>query len=40
MLPYSLGFLVLGLLMTAGWVFLDLPVGPGAAVGYVLPGAP
>ena len=23
--------------MTAGWVFFDLPVGPGAAVGYTLP---
>jgi len=40
MLPYSLGFFVIGLLMTAGWVFFDLPVGPGASVGYVLPGTP
>jgi len=40
MLPYSVGFFVIGLLMTAGWVFLDLPVGPGATVGYVLPGTP
>jgi p-aminobenzoyl-glutamate transporter AbgT len=31
---------VIGLLMTAGWVFFDLPVGPGAAVGYALPGSP
>ncbi len=38
MLPYSLGFLVIGLLMTSGWVFFDLPVGPGASVGYTLPG--
>ena len=38
MLPFSLGFLVIGLLMTAGWVFFDLPVGPGATVGYTLPG--
>jgi aminobenzoyl-glutamate transport protein len=37
MLPYSLSFLVIGLLMTMGWVLLDLPVGPGAAVGFVLP---
>jgi aminobenzoyl-glutamate transport protein len=38
MLPYSLGFLVVGLVMTSGWVFFDLPVGPGASVGYTLPG--
>jgi aminobenzoyl-glutamate transport protein len=37
MLPYSLSFLVVGLLMTMGWVLLDLPVGPGAAVRFVLP---
>ncbi len=40
MLPYSVSFLVAGVVMTVGWVFLDLPVGPGASVGYVLPGAP
>jgi len=28
MLPYSLGFLVIGLLMTSGWVFFDLPSVP------------
>jgi aminobenzoyl-glutamate transport protein len=38
MLPYSVSFLVAGLVMTVGWVFLDLPVGPGASVGYVVPG--
>jgi len=37
MLPYSLAFLVSGLLMTMAWVWLDLPVGPGAPVGFVLP---
>jgi len=37
MLPYSLCFLVAGLAMVASWVFLDLPVGPGASVGYTLP---
>ncbi len=40
MLPYSVSFLVSGLLMTMAWVFLDLPVGPGAAVRYVVPGLP
>jgi aminobenzoyl-glutamate transport protein len=38
MLPYSLAFLGSGLLMTVAWVWLDLPVGPGAAVQYVVPG--
>jgi aminobenzoyl-glutamate transport protein len=38
MLPYSVAFLVAGLVMTAGWVFLDLPLGPGATVGFVMPG--
>jgi aminobenzoyl-glutamate transport protein len=38
MLPYSLSFLVAGLVMTVGWVVFDLPVGPGASVGYVVPG--
>jgi aminobenzoyl-glutamate transport protein len=37
MLPYRLAFLVAGLARTAGWVFLDLPVGPGAPVEFVLP---
>ena len=37
MLPYSLIFLVSGLLMTMGWVWLELPVGPGAPVGFALP---
>ncbi len=37
MLPYSVSFLVAGLVMTVGWVFFDLAVGPGAAVGFVLP---
>jgi len=40
MLPYSVSFLLAGLVMTVGWVFLDLPVGPGASVGYVVPGLP
>jgi len=27
-----------GLALTIGWVALDLPPGPGATVGYTLPG--
>jgi aminobenzoyl-glutamate transport protein len=36
MLPYSVAFLVSGLLMTMAWVWLELPLGPGAPVGYFL----
>lgn len=32
MLPYSFGLLLAGLVMTIGWVILDLPLGPGASV--------
>jgi len=38
MLPYALTFMVAGMLMTAGWVFLDLPLGPDAGVHYEPPG--
>ena len=38
MLPYSLWLLLSGLLMTVAWVYLGLPLGPGAGVGYSLPG--
>jgi aminobenzoyl-glutamate transport protein len=39
MLPYALCFMAAGILMTAGWVFLDLPLGPNATVHYTPPGA-
>jgi len=38
MLPYSVWILIVGLALTIGWVALDLPPGPGATVGYTLPG--
>ena len=38
MLPYGLSFMVAGIAMTAAWVILDLPLGPGAMVHYVPPG--
>ncbi|MBC7767933.1 MAG: AbgT family transporter [Phycisphaerales bacterium] len=38
MLPYALCFMFAGILMTAGWVFLDLPLGPHATVHYTPPG--
>lgn len=39
MLPYSVWILVTGLGLTFAWVFLDLPLGPGATVDYRLPAA-
>lgn len=40
MVPYSLCFLAAGLLLVLGWATFDLPLGPGAQVGYVLPTTP
>jgi aminobenzoyl-glutamate transport protein len=40
MLPYSFWLLIIGLGLTFGWVFLDLPLGPGATVDYALPSSP
>ncbi len=37
MLPYSFAFLIGGLALTIGWVWLGWPVGPGAGVTYVPP---
>jgi aminobenzoyl-glutamate transport protein len=37
MLPFSLTFLLAGLVMTFGWVALELPLGPGAEVSYSIP---
>lgn len=37
MLPYALTFMVAGILMTIAWVGLDLPLGPGAKVHYIMP---
>jgi aminobenzoyl-glutamate transport protein len=34
MLPYGLCFMAAGVAMTAAWVYFDLPLGPGAGVGY------
>jgi aminobenzoyl-glutamate transport protein len=38
MLPYALTFMVVGFLMVGSWVYFDLPLGPGAVVGYAPPG--
>ncbi len=39
MIPYSILLLITGVAMTVGWVYLGLPLGPGAEVAYTLPGA-
>lgn len=36
-LPYAIAFYIAGSAITAGWVALDLPLGPGTRVGYALP---
>jgi aminobenzoyl-glutamate transport protein len=38
MIPYSILLLLTGLALTVGFVYLDLPLGPGAPIGYTLPG--
>ncbi len=40
MLPYSFGLMIVGLVLVGAWVALDIPLGPGAAVEYVLPQTP
>ena len=39
MIPYSIWLLISGVIMTVAWVYLGLPLGPGASVGYTLPTA-
>ena len=39
MMPYALGIMVTGMMLTAGWVILDLPLGPGAQVFMDVPAA-
>ena len=36
-LPFAVAFYLSGMLITAGWVALDLPLGPGTTVHYRLP---
>ncbi|MCC5981323.1 MAG: AbgT family transporter, partial [Oceanicaulis sp.] len=39
MLPYSVWLMITGIAMTIAWVYLGLPLGPGADVAYTLPAA-
>lgn len=40
MLPYSMWILIVGVGLTFAWVYVDLPLGPGAVVDYTLPQSP
>jgi aminobenzoyl-glutamate transport protein len=37
LLPLAAAFYVIGVVLVAGWIMLDLPLGPGAQVAYTLP---
>jgi len=39
MVPYSLWLMASGIALTILWVFLGLPLGPGASVSFPIPGA-
>ena len=39
MLPYSIWLLISGFALMIGWVLLGIDLGPGAPVGYTLPGS-
>jgi aminobenzoyl-glutamate transport protein len=39
MIPYSIGLLLVGLVLVGAWAALDLPLGPGASVFVDVPGA-
>ena len=37
MIPYSIGLLAVGLVLTIGWIALEIPLGPAAPVRYTIP---
>lgn len=37
MIPYSLAFLFVWIILLVGWLLLDIPLGPDAGIHYVLP---
>ncbi|WP_371396408.1 AbgT family transporter [Fretibacter rubidus] len=39
MIPYSVWMLITGVILMMVWIFLGLDLGPGAPIGYSLPGA-
>jgi aminobenzoyl-glutamate transport protein len=38
MLPYTVVFLIVWIILLAAWLFLGIPLGPGAGIHYALPG--
>jgi aminobenzoyl-glutamate transport protein len=40
MIPFSMWLTIAGIALTFAWVYLDLPLGPGAVVSYELPAQP
>jgi len=38
MLPYSIALMFAWVIMLLGWVYLGLPLGPGASAFYAMPG--
>ena len=38
MIPYSVAFLLVWILLLVGWILLDLPLGPDSGIHYIMPG--
>jgi aminobenzoyl-glutamate transport protein len=38
MIPYSVAFLLVWILLLVAWLLLDLPLGPDAGIHYIMPG--
>ena len=38
MVPYSVAFLIVWILLLVGWLLLGIPLGPGAGIEYSLAG--
>jgi aminobenzoyl-glutamate transport protein len=40
MLPYSVWLLLTGVILTVGWFYLGIDLGPGAPIAFEMPAAP
>jgi aminobenzoyl-glutamate transport protein len=38
MMPYSIAFLVVWIILLVLWLLFDIPLGPNATIDYILPG--
>ena len=38
MIPYSIWLMVSGVILMVLWIYAGIPLGPGAPVGFTLPG--